>query len=170
MLGGASAAPSRQQREPLPSSFPAADAAAAAAAADAPLFPSAAITPRSALPGGSSARQASRSCRTPGASAPGRARAFGWPALCRCVAAGRPAFRICPGDVGGGCRVPSSVRFYIVPSLCSFGDLREGCDSAIRPESEFREAGDTGGDSSGGSEAWECPSLTGDWACRPVRE
>lgn len=167
MLGGASAAPSRQQREPLPSSFP---AAAAAAAADAPLFPSAAITPRSALPGGSSVVEASRSCRTPGASAPGRARAFGWPALCRCVAAGRPAFRICPGDVGGGCRVPSSVRFYIVPSLCSFGDLREGCDSAIRPESEFREAGDTGGDSSGGSEAWECPSLTGDWACRPVRE
>ena len=31
MLGGASAAPSRQQREPLPSSFPAAAAAAAAA-------------------------------------------------------------------------------------------------------------------------------------------
>ena len=53
----------------------------------------------------------------------------------------RPAIRIHPADVRARCREPPGGRFYIVPSLLSFGDLREGYDSPARRGTEFREAG-----------------------------
>lgn len=77
-----------------------------------------------------------------------------WAARRCCILGGRPA----TGNPARGrwsrCREPPGGRFYIVPCLWSFGDLREGCDSAAGPEAEFREPGDAGGDCPGGAQAW----------------
>ena len=71
------------------------------------------------------------------ADAPRRTRAFGRSELIP----RRPAIRIQPADVRARCREPPGGRFYIVPSLLSFGDLREGYDSPARRGTGFREAG-----------------------------
>ncbi len=93
--------------------------------APSPFLSAAGVGPRRTEPGASSE-----------ADAPGRARAFGRPAL----HPRRPAIGILPGSVLVVCRALHSGRFEIVPSLRSFGDFREGCDSAARREAEFREA------------------------------
>ena len=89
--------------------------------------------------------------RRSAAEAPGRARAFGRPALWR---PRRPATATRPRDVRAGCREPPGGRLYIVPRPPELRRaLQEGCDSAAGPEAELSVTGYAGGDSPGGAEA-----------------
>ncbi len=89
--------------------------------------------------------------RRSAAEAPGRARAFGRPALWR---PRRPATATRPRDVRAGCREPPGGRLYIVPPPPELRRaLQEGCDSAAGPEAELSDTGYAGGDSPGGAEA-----------------
>ena len=89
--------------------------------------------------------------RRSAAEAPGRARAFGRPALRR---PRRPATATRPRDVRAGCREPPGGRLYIVPPPPELRRaLQEGCDSAAGPEAELSDTGYAGGDSPGGAEA-----------------